>query len=210
MCVGDSDLTSIALGFLGAAKKIVVMDLDQDLLDLIAQTSQRFDLHIETVQQDFREPLKVNEAFDVFVSDPPYTFDGLEAFLNVGKELAETGYLTYSFKPKDELLEVQKMLTEKGFAITWMSSNFIEFIGSGIIGKQGLLMRIISAQAAERKKGFYTGEMRPVDRKFVCQNCKRDYWIGKGKKFENIEELKSRGCETCNGRKFNMVQRKKV
>lgn len=210
VCVGDSDLTSIALGFLGVAKKITVLDLDSDLLEIIQKTSREFNLKIECIQQDFREPLKTNEHFDVFVSDPPYTFDGLEAFVNGGKKLADAGYLTYSFKPKNELLEVEKILLEKNFAITWMSSNFIEFIGSGIIGKQGLLMKIVSAQPTERKKGFYTGEMRPVERKFVCANCQADYWIGKGLEFESVEALKEKKCARCNGTKFNLVQRKKV
>ncbi|MBI5884883.1 bis-aminopropyl spermidine synthase family protein [archaeon] len=124
--IGDSDLTSIAAASLGVARKITVFDIDDELLSLISRTAKERRLAIECVRQDFREELKSNEKFDVFSTDPPYTFDGLKAFLAAGKNLALIGYLTFSMKTPNELLSVQKILLDEGFNISLFLPAFNE------------------------------------------------------------------------------------
>jgi predicted methyltransferase len=85
LCVGDDDLTSMCLHFLGY-RQVTVVDFDLELLDVIERASAgtvrvvSFDLRA-VYQSHFP---KLRSDFDFFVTDPPYGKDGLRVFAGVG------------------------------------------------------------------------------------------------------------------------------
>ncbi len=214
--VGDDDLTSIPTAMSGLCDEVVVMDIDDRLLNLINEISEKENLNIKTIKQDFRNPIK-NEymgVFDTIFTDPPYTLDGLKLFLSRGVEgLGEgkdgTLYLAFSHKPVDEYLELQKIINSMGFVIYELIPGFNTYEGSEIIGNTTFLARLIGKNLKkfeEEEINFdklYTGEVKPTIRYYKCLNCGKTYEIdGKTLRIENLI------CE-CGGKKFKMIKRKK-
>lgn len=82
LCVGDDDLTSIALAALG--HDVRVFDVDDYLLKFLQQMCKVLDLSITIEERDLRDPLpeKDLESFDLFVTDPMSNRDCFELFLS--------------------------------------------------------------------------------------------------------------------------------
>ncbi|WP_421077026.1 bis-aminopropyl spermidine synthase family protein [Methanothermococcus sp. Ax23] len=215
--VGDDDLTSIPTAMSGLCDEVVVMDIDDRLLNLIDEISEKEDLNIKTVKHDFRNSIK-NEymgAFDTIFTDPPYTLEGLKLFLSRGVEgLGEGGggalYLAFSHKPIDEYLELQRIINSMGFVIYELIPGFNTYEGSEIIGNTTFLARLIGKNLKKFEEGeidlgkLYTGEVKPTIRYYKCLNCGKTYEIdGKTVRIENLT------CE-CGGKKFKMIKRKKM
>ena len=215
--VGDDDLTSIPTAMSGLCDEVVVMDIDDRLLNLIDEISEKEDLNIKTVKHDFRNSIK-NEymgAFDTIFTDPPYTLEGLKLFLSRGVEgLGEGGggalYLAFSHKPIDEYLELQRIINSMGFVIYELIPGFNTYEGSEIIGNTTFLARLIGKNLKKFEEGeidlgkLYTGEVKPTIRYYKCLNCGKTYEIdGKTVRIENLT------CE-CGGKKFKMIKREKV
>ncbi|PHM28014.1 bis-aminopropyl spermidine synthase family protein [Xenorhabdus budapestensis] len=86
--LGDDDLTSLAL--MMAFKKpghycknnIYVKDIDKELLEFIREVSKENNFIINTEFVDLKHSNKYAKSFDVILTDPPYTFDGLKLFLS--------------------------------------------------------------------------------------------------------------------------------
>jgi hypothetical protein len=93
LCVGDHDLTSVALALVDPAVEVTVADMDEDVLAHVAAwpaTRGR----VRAVFADFRLglPARLRRAFDLVVTDPPYTPDGIVLFARRGLEaLADHG-----------------------------------------------------------------------------------------------------------------------
>ncbi|WP_292460977.1 bis-aminopropyl spermidine synthase family protein [Methanothermococcus sp.] len=215
--VGDDDLTSIPTAMSGLCDEVVVMDIDDRLLNLIGEISEKEGLNIKTIKQDFRNPIK-NEykgIFDTIFTDPPYTLDGLKLFLSRGVEgLGEGGegvlYLAFSHKPIDEYLELQRIINSMGFVIYELIPGFNIYEGSEIIGNTTFLARLIGKNLKKFEEGeidlvkLYTGEVKPTIRYYKCLDCGKTYEIdGKNIRIENLT------CE-CGGKKFKMIKRKKI
>lgn len=88
VCVGDHDLTSIALCLVNPRVNVVVADLDEDLLAYIDDRAATLGLPIRTAWADFRAglPSVARETGDLVVTDPPYTPEGVRLFLARGLE----------------------------------------------------------------------------------------------------------------------------
>ena len=83
LCLGDHDLTSIALAHLRPAGPTVVVDLDERILTLIADLAVEHRWNIRPTFTDLRLELPrslVGQA-DIVVTDPPYSPTGMELFL---------------------------------------------------------------------------------------------------------------------------------
>jgi len=214
--VGDDDLTSIPTAMSGLCDEVVVMDIDDRLLNLINNISEKEGLNIKTIKQDFRNPIK-NEymgTFNTIFTDPPYTLDGLKLFLSrsvegLGEGKDGTLYLAFSHKPIDEYLELQKIINSMGFVIYELIPGFNTYEGSEIIGNTTFLARLIGKNLKKFEEEeidldkLYTGEVKPTIRYYKCLNCGKVYEIdGKNIRIENLI------CE-CGGKKFKMIKRKK-
>jgi hypothetical protein len=97
--VGDDDLVSLGLHLLGYSN-ISVLDFDRDLLMKIRQVSRD---RVETRRFDLQrvysgELPRLRADFDLVVTDPPYTEDGLRIFSGVGlRQLKANGHALIVF-----------------------------------------------------------------------------------------------------------------
>lgn len=85
LLVGDDDLTSLCLHWLGY-QKLTLVDFDRELLDIVCAESKK---KVVTVVHDLRGAYRgsfpaLGKGFDLFLTDPPYGPDGLRVFAGVG------------------------------------------------------------------------------------------------------------------------------
>jgi len=173
LLLGDYDLTCLALAFIGGAKKILVVDIDREILGLIKEASQKENLKIESLHYDAREqlPPTLKKSFDVVFSDPPYTPNGLQLFLSRAIEAAkEDGVLYfcygYSQRARERGLEAQKIFTQSGLLIEEKYEDFNSYLGAESIGSRSSLYILrmtpkTKILAKGRFKGLlYTGQKR--------------------------------------------------
>ncbi|ADC70177.1 protein of unknown function DUF43 [Methanocaldococcus sp. FS406-22] len=210
--VGDDDLTSLPTALTNMAEEIVVVDIDERILKLIEKFSQKENVKIKTIKHDLRNPLPkdLKERFDVVSTDPPYTVNGLKLFLSRGIEaLGKEGiaYLSYSHKPIDEWLSIQKAITDMGFVISELIPNFNYYEGSEIIANTTFIARLVGKNLkiniGDTEK-IYTGLVKPVIRYYKCLKCGKVHKVG-----EEVKKVEDLVCE-CGGKKFKMIKREKL
>lgn len=210
--VGDDDLTSLPTALTNMAEEIVVVDIDERILKLIEKFSEKEGVEIKTIKHDLRNPLPENlkERFDVISTDPPYTVNGLKLFLSRGIEgLGKEGiaYLSYSHKPIDEWLLIQKAITDMGFVISELIPNFNYYEGSEIIANTTFMARLVGRNLKPSVgdiEKIYTGLVKPVIRYYKCLKCGKIHKVG-----EEVKKVEDLVCE-CGGRKFKMIKREKI
>ncbi len=82
LCLGDHDLTSLAVGQVAPGARIVVTDVDERTLEYIDQWAARLGLNVRGFVSDLRfwlaEP--ATKCADLVFTDPPYTPEGLTLF----------------------------------------------------------------------------------------------------------------------------------
>ena len=210
--VGDDDLTSLPTALTNMAEEIAVVDIDERILKLIEKFSQKEGVEIKTIKHDLRNPLPedLKERFDVISTDPPYTVNGLKLFLSRGIEaLGREGiaYLSYSHKPIDEWLSIQKAITDMGFVISELIPNFNYYEGSEIIANTTFITRLVGKNLkiniGDTEK-IYTGLVKPVIRYYKCLKCGKVHKVG-----EEVKKVEDLVCE-CGGKKFKMIKREKL
>lgn len=82
LCLGDHDLTSLAVGQVAPKAEIVVTDVDEWTLEYIDDWAARLRLNVRCFVSDFRFWLAESAAkcADLVFTDPPYTPEGLTLF----------------------------------------------------------------------------------------------------------------------------------
>ncbi|WP_457611665.1 bis-aminopropyl spermidine synthase family protein [Methanocaldococcus sp.] len=208
--IGDDDLTSLPVALTNFPEEVCVVDIDERLLKLIEKFNKAENLNIKVVKHDLRDelPEELKGRFDVFNTDPPYTINGLKLFLSRGIEsLGSEGiaYLSYSHKPIDEWIKIQKAITDMNFVISELIPNFNYYEGSEIIGNTTFIARLIGKDLKPilgDTKNIYTGLVKPTIRYYKCLKCGKIYKLLN----ERIENLK---C-SCGGKKFRMIKREKL
>ncbi|MFE1169070.1 bis-aminopropyl spermidine synthase family protein [Nocardiopsis sp. NPDC058789] len=88
LCVGDHDLTSLALALVRPDARVLVVDLDERVLAHIDAVADRLGLPVRTHTADLRLglPPSLREGADLVFTDPPYTPDGVDLFVRRGVE----------------------------------------------------------------------------------------------------------------------------
>lgn len=88
LCVGDHDLTSVALALISPGTRVEVVDIDERVLAHIDATTERLGVQVRTHAADLRLglPSTLRGTADVVFTDPPYTPDGVELFVRRGLE----------------------------------------------------------------------------------------------------------------------------
>ena len=218
--LGDDDLTSVAAGLLGVARRLTVVDVDERLLDTIKETSWKEELGIECVHHDLREPLPEDLVgeFDTFFTDPPYTPAGLRLFLSRGiqalrRRKTASVYLAFADKPPLEMLEVHRAILGMGLFVEELIPRFNEYEGAEIFANTTFLTRLTVTERAEPairgvfQEEIYTGEVRPTLRVYRCR-CGKEVEVGVGRDYSTVEELKSRGCPGCGSREGFRLRKK--
>ncbi len=140
--LGDDDLLSIALGLEGGYAQITVFDIDRELLTAIEDIVKYLGLkNIRTVYFDAREDLNPNipHEFDVVVTDPPYTRNGVFVFLNSAIRLSNKDsfiflYYGNSFKTPEKTLKIQDIINSYNLLIEDKINKFASYYGAESIG----------------------------------------------------------------------------
>ncbi|SDJ83595.1 Protein of unknown function DUF43 [Lentzea albidocapillata subsp. violacea] len=143
LCLGDHDLTSLAVAAVNPHVSITVVDLDERLLEFIDSRAAARGLDIRTLHCDMRFglPASVLESFDLVFSDPPYSPEGMGLFAGRGIEALEdiaSGrlLLAYGFSDRTPALglKVQQELQKLGLVFEAILPAFHRFDGAQAIG----------------------------------------------------------------------------
>ncbi len=132
LVIGDDDLLSIAAALTGLPSRVIAIDIDERLVNFINRVAEEHDLCLEARSYDVQEPLgdELARGFDVFVSDPVETLEGIKLFLSRGAaslrgegSAAYFGLTTLEASRK-KWYEIQRMLYKMGFVITDIRRKF--------------------------------------------------------------------------------------
>lgn len=126
LCVGDHDLTSIAVALAEPAVEVLVVDVDQRLLAYLDEVAAARGLPVTTALGDLRLGLPASFAgrADLAFTDPPYTPEGIGLFVaraltgmrRTGHERVAIAYgfsshqLTRGFRTQSALHELRLVL----------------------------------------------------------------------------------------------------
>ncbi|MGE5559178.1 MAG: bis-aminopropyl spermidine synthase family protein [Bacillota bacterium] len=228
LCLGDDDLVSVALGILlkelfpdnKIKTRIHVIDIDPRFLAYIEKTAGAEKLPITCHEHDLREPIPGNlqNRFDCFFTDPPYTIPGLDLFLTRGvsalkKQTGLTVFLSFAHKAPGFTLKMHQAILDAGFAVHEIIPRFNEYEGAEIIGNTGQMIVLKTAgHTASLPEGkytgpLYTGELRKTLRTYQCTTCGARYKVGMDCDFNTVEELKEKTCPACRGATFELILR---
>jgi hypothetical protein len=143
LCLGDHDLTSLAVCAVNPAVSVVVLDVDDRLLEHIATRAGERGWPVRTLHADFRfgVPPAALESADLVFSDPPYTPEGMGLFASRAIEcLADLGrgrvLLAHGFSERTPALglKVQQELQKLGVVFEAVLPAFHRFDGAQAIG----------------------------------------------------------------------------
>jgi predicted methyltransferase len=182
--VGDDDLASVALLRTAPPAALLVADIDERVLTVIAAEAARLGTpglavleHLNLTRPDDLSGLldRHGESYDVVVTDPPYAEDGMRTFIQAAMALTGIGGELHAAVPallaeawSDELLwQVQQQLNAAGFVIERLVPGFFTYHGSDVISSLVVARRmsgsILHATAASRTETsrFYTTRAAP-------------------------------------------------
>ncbi|HEY2507272.1 MAG TPA: bis-aminopropyl spermidine synthase family protein [Streptosporangiaceae bacterium] len=223
LLLGDDDLISVAIAEFAryrqqtaAIRRLTVIDADADVLDWIGTQAEHIGMPVELVRHDLRQPLPagLTGAFDVVLTDPPYTVAGAELFLSraVSGLSGEPGrhvFFSFGARRPDETLAVQRAIGEMGLAVRSLRPGFNEYLGAGILAGTSNLYHLRStASARPLVAGEYAGPIYTADsraaatRPYRCAECKAVHEVGPGARWPQIAALQAAGCPTCGGTTF--------
>ncbi|WP_033442606.1 bis-aminopropyl spermidine synthase family protein [Saccharothrix sp. NRRL B-16314] len=143
LCLGDHDLTSLAVCAVNPDVEVVVVDVDDRLLEYISTRAEARGWSVRTVHADFRFglPPALLESADLVFSDPPYTPEGIGLFASRAIEcLADLSLgrvlLAYGFSDRTPALglKVQQELQRLGLVFEAILPAFHRFDGAQAIG----------------------------------------------------------------------------
>jgi predicted methyltransferase len=140
LCLGDHDLTSLAVAKINSSVEVMVVDVDDDIL---AYIDARARPSVRCLWSDFRFGLARSalEWADVVFTDPPYTPDGVRLFLTRGLAgLRDRDHarlvMAYGFGENQPglALKVQRAITGLHLAYEAVLPDFNRYHGAQAIG----------------------------------------------------------------------------
>jgi N4-bis(aminopropyl)spermidine synthase len=143
LCLGDHDLTSLALLQVAPGVEVAVVDVDERVLGYVDAVARERDWRVRTVFADLRVELPRSLAgrFDLVFSDPPYTQAGVRLFLRRGLEaLRRTEFarllFCYGFGERQPGLglKVQAVVQELRLVAEAILPAFNRYLGAEAIG----------------------------------------------------------------------------
>lgn len=152
LCVGDHDLTSLAVVLLAAAATpdparrgptVTVVDIDEDLLEFLDRSARSRGVRLRCLYADLRFglPPSVAGSADLAFTDPPYTPQGVSLFAARGAQgLAdrERGrvLVAYGFSDRVPTLgwKVQRALLDQGLVFEAIWPAFHTYEGAEAVG----------------------------------------------------------------------------
>jgi N4-bis(aminopropyl)spermidine synthase len=143
LCVGDHDLTSLAVAGLVPDLAVTVVDLDERLLEFVEDRAATRGLDIRCLYADFRFgiPDSVAESADLVLTDPPYTPEGVQLFLGRGVQGLRDRtngrlVMAYGFSPAHPALgmKVQHAIGELELVTEAILPAFNRYHGAQAVG----------------------------------------------------------------------------
>jgi len=143
LCLGDHDLTSLALARVSPAVEITVVDVDERILDHIAARAGAAGPRVRCLFGDLRQllPPSAAEWADLVVTDPPYTPEGVGLFLSQAlRALRDRDggriIMAYGFSERQPTLglKTQEAVSRLGLAYEAILPNFNRYRGARAIG----------------------------------------------------------------------------
>jgi len=143
LCLGDHDLTSIAVGCTGAGAELTVVDVDEPVLDHLTASAGQAGLVLSAAWADLRLalPPSLTGSADLVFTDPPYTVDGMRLFLVRALEaLGGSGHERIAFcfgtgeRHLVKALELQSVLADLRLVIEAVLPGFNRYDGAEAIG----------------------------------------------------------------------------
>lgn len=143
LCVGDHDLTSVAVALVEPGVEILAVDVDQRLLEYLGEVARDRALPITPVFADLRLGLPASLAgrADLAFTDPPYTPEGVGLFVARALEgLRRSGHervaLAYGFSPHQLTrgFRTQSALHELRLVLEAVLPRFSRFDGAEAVG----------------------------------------------------------------------------
>jgi N4-bis(aminopropyl)spermidine synthase len=221
LLLGDDDLISVAIARFAArtgsaARRLVVVDTDADILGWIGQQVAGAGTAVETVEHDLRQPLppSLTGAFDVVLTDPPYTVAGAELFLSRAVTALEPQpgrhiFFSFGARRPDETVAVQRAMADMGLAVRSLAAGFNSYLGAGVLAGASNLYHLRTAPGARPLiEGSYDGPLYTADnrvaatRPYRCARCREVHHVGPGSRWPLIAALQAAGCPACGGTVF--------
>ena len=158
--LGDDDLTSVCLALLGDAKRIVVIDIDSAQIEIINKMARELNLKIETYHHDLKNPVPKDlmHKFDLVFTDPPYTPNGFQLFLQreieCAKGISSSIYICYgnSERAGERFLPVQKIINDLSLEVLFAYHTFNKYTGAESIGSSSNLYVLRPTQMTKSAK----------------------------------------------------------
>jgi hypothetical protein len=223
LLLGDDDLISVAIarfaaltGSAAAIRRLVVVDSDADILRWIDEHVADTGAAVETVEHDLRQPLppSLTGAFDVVLTDPPYTVAGAELFLSravtaLAPQPGRHVFFSFGARRPDETVAVQRAMAEMGLAVRSLAPGFNEYLGAGVLAGTSNLYHLRTAAGARPLiEDVYEGPLYTADsrvaatRPYRCVRCREVHPVGPGSRWPQIAALQAAGCPACGGTVF--------
>ena len=171
--VGDDDLASAVIGKL-TSTKFSVIDIDKHILSVIKKETRRKSSRLintnimDIIDQKISDPIQDN--FDAFITDPPYTEMGYKYFLSYGITHLKIQGLAFIAVPymngedwSSELLyKVQGFLVKNGFAIIEAIPAFAKYLHENEVLSTMIVVKKVSTTKSnltkyQREKTYTTG-----------------------------------------------------
>ena len=142
LCIGDHDLTSVAIAEVNPRTAITVVDIDDDILGYVDSMGYA---SIRCLWSDFRYGLapRAEGWADLVFTDPPYTPEGVKLFLGRGvqglrnSELARL-VMAYGFSEMHPVLglKVQRAAASLHLAFDTILPRFNSYHGAQAVGSR--------------------------------------------------------------------------
>jgi hypothetical protein len=167
VCLGDHDLTAVAVKLLVPGAIVSVVDIDERLLAYLDAVSDRLGLDLRLYAADLRLglPRALREAADLVFTDPPYSLEGVDLFVRRGVEaLADRPGASVLFcygtgeRGDERVLGIQDRLVRLHLVLEALLPGFNRYHGAHAIGAASALWvvrpsrRTRATVAAEAKR----------------------------------------------------------
>jgi hypothetical protein len=146
--LGDDDLTSAAVQFAGAGRKVTAIDTDNEILQILARHAEQHGWEHDAVHHDLRQPIPkaMHGRYGAVFTDPPYAVEGFRLFISRAAEMLKPDGRLYvcfgqSRRASERGLQKQRVLGDAGFLIEAVFEDFNHYQGAEAIGSRSALWR---------------------------------------------------------------------
>ena len=165
--LGDDDLTSAAVQLAGAARKVMALDTDDEILAILNRSAEQHGWDLETLHHDLREPIPkaMRKRYGAVFTDPPYALEGFRLFVSRAAEMLKPDGRLYvcfghSRRASERGLQKQRVLGEAGFLVEAVFEDFNQYDGAESIGSRSALWRCrVTPETRPLIRGAVEGEL---------------------------------------------------